>query len=420
MASPTSPTSPTSTSTSAAHPESLSDVAASAPQVSGPPPNTRRCFVCLVDEPEAALPADWSTPCRCSLEGHQDCLLAWVTDLQVQGKDVKCPVCRSPIIITDRWDFAIQLNNLLHRVFSDWSPRILLGFIASSAVVTSSLYGAKAIDWFAGPDATMAFLINTEDVTLMDVMRQPYYGEDGRRGPPLNLLHFSLLPLIAPALILNRLRLGEVILIPTSLVYAALLDETTTEYVSWPPSPQRALALYPAVKATYFHLHNIISRSLERRWLAQSAKMLPADTMAQRQGMVEAPLPQPGNDAFDLRINIQIGFDDAEEDPQNNRQVRGLDPVISPINFITGALLYPSVCYGMGELLRLALPSRFITRPASGPNTSILQERWGRSLVGGCLFVVLKDVFFLWVKYRKIMNQPFRRIKNADNRNLRR
>ncbi|XDG10343.1 hypothetical protein ABKA04_009958 [Annulohypoxylon sp. FPYF3050] len=390
---------------------------------SDPPPNTRRCFVCLTDEPEATLPSDWSKPCTCSLEGHHECLMAWVTDLENQDKEIKCPICKSPITITEKWDLAIQLNQYLNRKFSRWSPRILFGFIASGALVSSSVYGAKAIDLFAGPDATINFLLNSElkTKTLAEVMRQPSEtgGTDG--ALPINLLHFAVLPLIAPGLVLNRLRLGEVILIPASLLYATLIDQTN-EYVTWPPSPERALTLYPAVKATYFHLHSTISKTLEKRWAAQARRLMPHGSADQPPAIPEAPEPQEGGNLLDFEIDIQIGMEEEEDgdNEQANRRNRALDGGRSPVNFLAGALVWPGVCYGMGELLRMVLPSRFTTRPLLGPNTGILQERWGRSLVGGCLFVVLKDAFFLWVKYRRMMNRASRRIKNADNRNPRR
>ncbi|KAL7628023.1 hypothetical protein AAE478_002219 [Parahypoxylon ruwenzoriense] len=364
--------------------------------LSGPPPNTRRCFVCLVDEPEADLPAEWSTPCKCTLEGHQECLLAWVADLESQGKEVKCPLCKSPIIMTERFDLAVRLGNFCDDMFAEWSPIILFVFSASSLLVTSSIYGIKAIDWFAGPEATMAFLLNADDdVTLSDLLRQPGQEEYRQRGPPINMTHFSLLPLIGPALVINRLYLGEVILIPASFAYATFLDETT-EYASWPPSPQRTLAIYPAIRTTYVHLYYTLTTYLERRWQAQARQLFTTSTAAQEQGAVQAPyVPPPEENAggFEFAFGLEDGNDDNH---LRIGQIRIVDNIESPINLVAGALLYPSLCYGMGELLRLVLPTRFITRPASGPITSLLQERWGRSLVGGCLFVVLKDVFFLW------------------------
>ncbi|KAK5634770.1 hypothetical protein RRF57_010483 [Xylaria bambusicola] len=381
---------------------------------SGPPPNTRRCFVCLVDEPEATLPADWSTPCSCSLEGHQECLLAWVTDLEAQAKDIACPVCKSPILITERYDPAIQLSNFLNHKLSRWSPRILLGFIASGALVSSSVYGVKAISWFAGPEAAISFLLTESKATIgSKIMRRPLHDQT------VNLVHLGILPLIAPALVINRMDIGDIITLPASLVYATLFNHSA-EFFQWPPSSDRIIAVYPALKATYFHIHRALSDSLERSWAAR-ARALNTDHGAQATHQVAPPPePAPAMNILDLEIDIQIGEAD-DDGPQNNGgaprnrvDVGGR----SPINFIAGALLYPGVCYGVGELMRHILPSRLVTKPSSGPPTGLLQERWGRSFIGGCLFVVLKDAFFLYVKYKKMMNRPYRRIKNSDRRNV--
>ncbi|KAI1271956.1 hypothetical protein F5Y07DRAFT_392372 [Xylaria sp. FL0933] len=372
----------------------------------GPPPNTRRCFVCLVDEPEDSLPADWSTPCNCSLEGHQECLLAWVTDLEAQAKDVACPVCKSPILVTERYDPAIQLSNFLNNKFSRWSPRILLGFIASGALVSSSVYGAKAISWFAGPDAAPS----------LEIIRP------SRQDRAINLVHFSILPLIAPALVINRMNVGDIVTLPASLVYATLFHHSA-DFFTWPPSPDRVMAVYPALKAAYFHIHRALSDSLERSWAAQARAMNVELGSQATHEIAPQPEPAPAMNILDLEIDIQIGEADDDGAPQGHgdaQRNRFADVGSrSPINFIAGALLWPGVCYGVGELMRHVLPSRFVTKPPSGPATGLLQERWGRSFIGGCLFVVLKDAFFLYVKYKKMMNRPYRRIKNSDRRNIR-
>ncbi|KAI1762944.1 hypothetical protein GGR53DRAFT_393706 [Hypoxylon sp. FL1150] len=419
--------------------DAADDTAAPAPQIldtrhgsdptpaltSGPPPGTRRCFICLVDEPETPLPSDWRMPCTCTLEGHQDCLLDWVADLEAQGREIRCTICKSPITVTERLDFAVQLSNYLSDRFSEWSPKILLGFLASSALVSSSIYGAKAIDWFAGPDALTDFLLNSDDVTAFVAMRQDGRIQDRTRDLPVNMSHFAVLPFIAPALILGRIRQSEVILIPASILYTTLIDQSDEDF-NWPPSIQRALSLYPVIQATYCHLHRTLSRNLEKRWKVRARKQLSQE--ATEQQPAEQPAPQPPPPAqghpepaarevgFVFAFDLQIGGGQEEVNDNNNIDVvnpRNRDPESPLFNFLAGTLLWPGVCYGAGELLRLALPARFVTRPAAGPATGILQQRWGRSLVGGCLFVVLKDAFFLWVKYRKTMNRASRHIKNA-------
>ncbi|EAA32529.2 hypothetical protein GE21DRAFT_6290 [Neurospora crassa] len=93
-------------------------------------------------------------------------------------------------------------------------------------------------------------------------------------------------------------------------------------------------------------------------------------------------------------------------------------------NNVVTSLLFPFISYGMGELLRLSLPRSWTSPPKAivtsgffrsgkimqgGPG-GLLQQRWGRSLAGGCLFVVIRDVFELYAKYRNVQAKKARRI----------
>lgn len=63
--------------------------------------------------------------------------------------------------------------------------------------------------------------------------------------------------------------------------------------------------------------------------------------------LVPPPEPAPAMNILDLEIDIQIG--EAGHGLQNGgADGRGR----SPINLIAGALLWPGVCYGVGELMR--------------------------------------------------------------------
>jgi hypothetical protein len=79
-----------------------------------------------------------------------------------------------------------------------------------------------------------------------------------------------------------------------------------------------------------------------------------------------------------------------------------------------GALFFPAISRLVGDILALTLPSRLVD-PNFGSRTvvglfgrtgkvtskGLLKEKWGRSLVGGCLFVVLKDAVVLYCKWKK-------------------
>jgi hypothetical protein len=106
---------------------------------------------------------------------------------------------------------------------------------------------------------------------------------------------------------------------------------------------------------------------------------------------------------------------------------------------ILGALIFPSIAAAMGELLRHTLPSSWVNTPSSAPSmswlggwittggkvgergrpTGFLQTRWGRSLVGGCLFVGLKDAVLLYVRWKMAQNHRRRRILDCEDKGKR-
>ncbi|KAF1365501.1 hypothetical protein EJ07DRAFT_161544 [Lizonia empirigonia] len=101
---------------------------------------------------------------------------------------------------------------------------------------------------------------------------------------------------------------------------------------------------------------------------------------------------------------------------------------------ILGALIFPSIAAAMGELLRISLPFSWVSPPAGSASTSwlggwigagskiggkdrptgFLQMRWGRSLVGGCLFVGLKDAVMLYVRWKMAQNHRRRKVLDHD------
>ncbi|KAF1842168.1 uncharacterized protein K460DRAFT_179891 [Cucurbitaria berberidis CBS 394.84] len=103
---------------------------------------------------------------------------------------------------------------------------------------------------------------------------------------------------------------------------------------------------------------------------------------------------------------------------------------------ILGALIFPSIAAAMGELLKHSLPTSWVSPPAGSPATSwlggwvntggrlggvgkptsFLQTRWGRSIVGGCLFVGFKDAVLLYVRWKMAQNHRRRKILDYDDK----
>ncbi len=106
----------------------------------------------------------------------------------------------------------------------------------------------------------------------------------------------------------------------------------------------------------------------------------------------------------------------------NNNNNRPPGETVSPffllINSVVSSLLLPVISYGMGEIIRAVAPKAWVTRSWLRPK-GLLQEQWGRSLAGGCLFVVLRDAVSLYTKYRRVQTRSNRRVKNVERRGAR-
>lgn len=123
--------------------------------------------------------------------------------------------------------------------------------------------------------------------------------------------------------------------------------------------------------------------------------------------------------------------------PQPRVRERGINFTTSNLaDTILGALVFPSIAAAMGELLNFALPRSWVTPPSGSIATSwlggwittggrlgggsrptgFLQTRWGRSLVGGCMFVGLKDMVLLYVRWKMAQSHRKRRILDSPDR----
>lgn len=82
-------------------------------------------------------------------------------------------------------------------------------------------------------------------------------------------------------------------------------------------------------------------------------------------------------------------------------------PAMQFVSSVIGALVFPPIAAIMGDILKYILPSSFIAPKVASCYSSkvikkgILTERWGRTVIGGCLFVLLKDAFTLYCKWKK-------------------
>ncbi|KAF2725107.1 hypothetical protein K431DRAFT_119043 [Polychaeton citri CBS 116435] len=272
------------------------------------------------------------------------------------------------------------------------------------------------------------------------------------------------LPLITPVLMLSRTRsrFADAILPLLPVFFFATQsyspDEPLDFDIGWPPTAGFAFSVLPYVRSAYNFYFEKAWGQKQRQWLKelqprstqelennetqQDAGENPADVQNQEarnifelridgdiwddwaeggeQQPADAPVPgageaaqaAPGLDNQDGRQQPQANEADGVNNNNNNNGQRqgnqvaqaerrySLDP-LAIAETVLGALIFPKVSQASGELLKLILPAAWTTPPSvRGKATGLLQQKWGRSLVGGCMFVVAKDILLLYVRWR--------------------
>ena len=96
--------------------------------------------------------------------------------------------------------------------------------------------------------------------------------------------------------------------------------------------------------------------------------------------------------------------------PQNLLNRRGEELFIDSTSIaqtVLGGLVFPAVSSAMGQFLFYTLPS---TLTSHGSRVRLLETKWGRSVVGGALFIVLRDVVMTYSRWRLAKGHRMRRV----------
>lgn len=192
--------------------------------------------------------------------------------------------------------------------------------------------------------------------------------------------------------------------------------------IVWSPTPGLTFAAIPFIKKVYNSLYHHTFSALEKDW--ERAVLRKPREGETAEDIEQQAAGNEGRAVFDFEwrqeeerlevppaaANADALAADAEPNPnpgaapQVRREVRHQwalrqDLIIAKVvTTVTGALFFPAISSGMGEILKALLPPRLVSYSRGG---GLLREKWGRTVVGGCLFVVLKDVVTLYVKWRR-------------------
>ncbi|KAA8646151.1 hypothetical protein EYZ11_001548 [Aspergillus tanneri] len=399
----------------------------------------RKCWICYTDETEdSPLNSEWRSPCPCALTAHEECLLDWLADLENprarrrNGRNAKmvCPQCKSEIMVSRPRSYVVDMVRMLER-------------FAGRLVLPGMVFTLAGTVW-AGCCAhgvySMYFVFGTEEAR--QIMEE---AADGSWNSGLNLG----LPLIPLVLIFSRTRYAEGLLPAIPVLFFATHNpghEPDLEF--WPPSAAMTFAALPYVKSFYSALHERLFGKLERKWIVE---------VQPRQSDINdlndnAPPEQPelgplGDDngqvlmEFGLELQVDddgiqgdIGFRAGEQEGQGqpngqdqgaegNGQALGLgrreDLIHESGNLadiVLGALAFPAISASVGGILKYCLPKSWTTASSTleRGRPGLLQTRWGRSVIGGCVFVLLKDALVLYCRWKLAQTHRRRRVLNYD------
>lgn len=421
----------------------------------------RKCWICYTDETEdTPLNSEWRSPCPCALTAHEACLLDWLADLEHsrtrkrngQAMKMLCPQCKSEIMISRPRSFVVDFVRSVER-------------LAGRLVLPGMVFTLAGTIW-AGCCAhgvySMYLVFGTEDARHIIET-----SGDGSWRPGLNLG----LPLIPLVLIFSRTRYAEGLLPAIPVLFFATHNPSGLEPIGgdlWPPSAAMTFAALPYVKSFYSAFYERIFGERERKWIAEvQPRAGEADPNAPQQGQglvgqgrraAAAALGEVGDGhiVMEIDLELQLGMEQDHDIPRDvpdipvdenaqvaaggqenqgavgqngqnqgqgqDRQILGrhreelIHDTSNLADTILGALLLPAISASMGGLLKLVLPRSWTTLPLTldRGKVGLLQSRWGRSVVGGCLFVLLKDALVLYCRWKLAQTHRKRRVLDYD------
>ncbi|KAF9916690.1 hypothetical protein BX616_003114 [Lobosporangium transversale] len=322
-----------------------------------------RCYICFGTDEDSV--GRWVKPCQCTLISHEDCLLDWIDKNRQQfaKKQVRCSVCNTVYRLTEPNSWLLNIYSTFDSIVHAGVPYLTFLGLTCSVLITSTTYGAYAVLTVCG----------TEE------------GEKLLGSPnPWGWRVWIGLPLIPVLLVSSRTKAIDSFmpLIPLLVVGNEQLQ------VTYPPTPALTLSIMPWVRMAYNSLWAEMVSRLEMRWRRQQA----AGSGVARLG-VNASIDQPDMNLSTAEATRNIHNTVAEEEPPFfERKDLG--------RTIIGALLMPAISSICGSILGNF--SFFRTR---------FPDNFHRNILGGCFFVVLKDLAALIGRYQEMRRRRVRRVR---------
>lgn len=415
------------------------------------------------------MSSEWRSPCPCVLVAHEKCLLAWINDVENEKRGsakILCPQCKTELQIVRPHSRVVNLFRSVEHLRHTLLVPGVLAIVGSAGYQTLRMFGIHAINEIFGVED--GFRI------LHALYETPDFYEKSILIRNLNHLrdHWRLdigLPLIPTVLIASRTTFADSILPVLPIIFFANFTSPNEglNNGNWPPSAALSISLLPYIRGAYNAYWERVWAPHEQRWLKEISPHT-GDTAPEPLNAGEVDVGdddlQDGWAEDEVLLDFEADFDvfadwnrggavdnnlaaenppvpiargpapPLNAPPQDHgeaapapdvpaaaprRRVRrtGIKPT-SLADTIICALIFPSIAARVGEALRFALPNSWTT-PTGSRATGILQTKWGRSIVGGCLFVGVKDAVLLYVRWRMAQNMRQRKVLDWQDDGIR-
>lgn len=428
----------------------------------------RKCWICFNDETEDdPMSSEWRSPCPCVLVAHEKCLLDWIADMEAPNgrrraggsAKVLCPQCKSEIRVVRPRSVVVDLVRSIERLTGVLLIPGIVFVLGSAVYTTASFLGTQAVyDVFGLEDGLQI---------LQPLYEAPDFSERSYVLRIVNHLRHNWrldlgLPLVPTVLVLSRTSLADGFLPFLPFIFftsSSSKDQLLT--LQYPPSAAFVITTLPYLRSAYNAYYERVWAPKERRWLKEIQPRAGEDENNAVEEAHEHGDVDHIHEAFEEAdvMEVEVDFDifadwnnggeadnnlaeenppvpiargpgrpqnapqqdgeaaPAPEVPQRRNRVRERNIAFSTTSLadtILGALIFPSIAAAVGEALKYALPKAWVTAPAFGKPTGILQQRWGRSILGGCLFIGIKDAMMLYVRWKMAQNHRKRKVLDYD------
>ncbi|ORZ19625.1 hypothetical protein BCR42DRAFT_449342 [Absidia repens] len=386
-----------------------------------------RCWICYGEDSDSE--GKWVSPCPCSLVAHEKCLLDWINENQKGSprKTVHCPQCASAYHLVEAPSWILSLLGVVDEATHTIAPYITSLGLGLSLLVVTTTYGAFSVLLLFGSQEGERILGSPSFWTWRTWVGLP--------SIPLALLSTrsrwadSTLPFAA--FLFLRVSASSPsssftsFFLPSSSASSPALPATPASstspfslphiQLSWPPSPLATLGILPWARlfynTVYYAAQSLIFRQLSLKTAhQQQQQQLQQQNQRRRQRSNSNRLVLVDDQTVN-RISDDHNIDPTtttmtaieQQGPERSTELDillGRGPSSVGMLFM-GTLLWPVIgnlagnCLGQVNWIREKLP-----------------EPFHRNILGGCLFVVIKDAGNLLYRYQKVRQYRSRRIQN--------